>query len=664
MVVERLLRNQTITIGLAENASVTERFAAEELAKFLQRIVNRKAKIMSLRRNFIPDFVVGRAAAETFASSEDLDFIGEDAKEKEVFVAVERDGTVVLAGNRGRTTLYSVYHLLEKLGVRWVYPGNRGTYLPMLETLDLTSLEEHEEADFAFRSLAFDISFFLRTENEEAQRRWVKEILDEVDWATKNKMNSLLLLSQPRFDDYRNNPLETFWQKYKTEIIQAIKKRDLILEYGGHILPALIPTSLFESDKQLFRMKAGKRTKTGNFCVSYPKTLEILKRNASDFFKRHKEAKVFRVWPEDVLAGSWCSCPRCSKLSVYEQSYRATSTLSEALAEVDPEKYVDFLSYHDTVEPEGDIVPHKNILLTYAPRERCYLHSINDPSCERNKDYDRWLLANYRVFRDNVYIFEYYADTILYWSLFVPLSETISKDLEYLKGIGVNKASILLFGAHSFWLHGLNLYIFAKKTWDTTISTDVLKKHFASTLFPSASQLFLKFLEKAERAIPPMLDFTCENVSKKNVQTMWQKTKEAKVKLFECEKIVRDMEVKAESTEERQFAEALRSAVQYTQTLLSSGVSQLFPIVVPLIEGEAKGLTDEQIKDLMQVIQSAKKGLTEGNRILQDVYKEFLGVWGEMARPSTNGFMLRLMNRLTEMLAEGKDLKFIRENLY
>jgi len=219
MVVERLLRNQTITIGLAENASVTERFAAEELAKFLQRIVNRKAKIMSLRRNLIPDFVVGRAAAETFASAEDLDFIGEDAKEKEVFVAVERNGTVVLAGNRGRTTLYSVYHLLEKLGVRWVYPGNRGTYLPMLETLDLTSLEEHEEADFAFRSLAFDISFFLRTENEEAQRRWVKEILDEVDWATKNKMNSLLLLSQPRFDDYRNNPLETFWQKYKTEII-------------------------------------------------------------------------------------------------------------------------------------------------------------------------------------------------------------------------------------------------------------------------------------------------------------------------------------------------------------------------------------------------------------------------------------------------------------
>lgn len=178
-----------------------------------------------------------------------------------------------------------------------------------------------------------------------------------------------------------------------------------------------------------------------------------------------------------------------------------------------------------------------------------------------------------------------------------------------------------------------------------------------SALFPSASHLFLKLLEKAERVVPPVLDFTCENIGEKNVQTIQQKTEEANGQLFECEKIARNMEVKAESTEERRFTEALKSAAQYTRTLLSSGVTQLFPFVVPLMEGGAKGFTDEQVKELMQITQSAKKGLTEGNRILRGVDKEFLGAWGEVGRLLKSGFMLRLVERLTKMLAEGKDPK-------
>lgn len=652
------MRNRSIIIGLAKGASATENFAAEELAKYLKRIAGVETRMVSLEDYPAPDFAVGRAAAEALALPEDIRFIGKDADAREAFIAVERNGTVVLAGNRGRTTLYSVYHLLEKLGARWVYPGERGTNLPALEAMDLTSLNEREEANFALRGIDFDITSFLLTKGEEAQRRWVKEILEETDWAAKNKVNSLCLIIALRFNDYLDNPLEAFWQKYKGQIVEAVEKRDLILEFGGHVLPPLIPTSLFDRDERLFRMKSGKRMKTGNFCVSYPKTLELLRRNAADYFSRHEEVDIFRVWPEDVLAGSWCSCPDCAKLSVYEQSYTATTALSETLAEKYPKKRVDFLSYHDTVEPKGDVHPRKNVLLAYAPRERCYRHSINDPSCERNADYDRHLLANHRTFGNNVYVFEYYADTILYRSLFVPLSKTISADLEYLHDTGVDKAQILLFGAHSFWLHGLNLYVFARKSWDVAVSVDALKKEYTATLFPSAPQLFLELLDKAERSVPAALEFTCENIGEKNRQRMYHNIEDAERQLAECEKLAQKMEAETKSAREKRFADALRSAIQYTRTTLSSGL--LSSLTIPLLEGRAEGLTrpltDKQVQDFMQVLQGVKEGLTEGNQILQRVDEEFLGAWGKIGRPDINKWMLEGLERLAKRLLEGKDL--------
>lgn len=650
------MKDRPITVAVSESASVTERFAADELAKYLQRIVRADVRTLGLEEVPTPDFAVGGEAVERLATTEDLSFIEKGTDEKETFIAVERNGTVILAGNRGRATLYSVYHLLEKLGARWALPGEIGVYLPTLESLDLTSLEERGEGSFAFRSLAMDISLLLQTSNEDIEKRFVDEILQEIDWAAKSKMNSLYISSQPRFEDYRDNPLESLWRRHKREIVEAIRKRDMILEYGGHVLPSLLPDALFESDKQLFRMKAGERTRTGNFCVSYPKTLETLKRNAAEFFGRHREADIFRVWPEDSLSGSWCSCPECSKLSAYEQSFRATTAVSEALSEASPRKYVDFLSYHDTAEPKSGISPQNNILLAYAPRERCYLHPINDPSCERNREYDRCLQANHQTFGGNIYIFEYYADTILYWSLFVPLSETISKDLEYLDKIGVNKASILLFGAHSFWLHGLNLYVFAKKSWNPALNTETLKKEFASALFPSAPHLFLELLDNTERAVPAALDFTCENIGEKNMQRRQRNIGEARARLAECEKLAIDMKTKAKSKEEQLFADAIRTAIQYTNKLLSSGLTQLFPLAIPILEGKAERLTDEQVKAATRLIQRVREGLQEGNRILRGVDKQFLGAWGEAGRPMTGVFMLRLAERLSKIAAEGKNL--------
>lgn len=52
-------------------------------------------------------------------------------------------------------TLFGVYEFLERyLGVRWLWPGDLGTYVPRSDTIELWSVNELRTPSLAFRSLA------------------------------------------------------------------------------------------------------------------------------------------------------------------------------------------------------------------------------------------------------------------------------------------------------------------------------------------------------------------------------------------------------------------------------------------------------------------------------------------------------------------------------
>jgi hypothetical protein len=117
-------------IYLSPQAGATETFAAEELSIALKKIsgadfeVLSSAQVPERRAIVIGDLenseVEGRAAALKLSPGK-----------VEQIVVCTLDGRLYLAGNQPRGALYAVYRFLQhELGVRWLWPGPEGEFMP------------------------------------------------------------------------------------------------------------------------------------------------------------------------------------------------------------------------------------------------------------------------------------------------------------------------------------------------------------------------------------------------------------------------------------------------------------------------------------------------------------------------------------------------------
>jgi len=115
----------------------------------------------------------------------------------------------------------------------------------------------------------------------------------------------------------------------------------------------------------------------------------------------------------------------------------------------------------DTIEPPARVAPHPRVSAEFAPRERCYGHALDDPSCATNAFYRRALDAHLERFAGRVDVFEYYGDAILFGGCAVPLVDVVARDLECYRAAGVRGVSCLVFGQYSTWAYGVNVEAFA-----------------------------------------------------------------------------------------------------------------------------------------------------------------------------------------------------------
>jgi hypothetical protein len=125
---------------------------------------------------------------------------------------------------------------------------------------------------------------------------------------------------------------------------------------------------------------------------------------------------------------------------------------------------VCYLAYHDTITPQLTLRPHANVVVEFAPRERCYGHALNDPACATNATYAAALERYLELFEGRVRLFEYYGDAILFFGCALPLTAVIAADLEYYRRLGIPAITMLQFGTYSLWAYPLNYLTFAAAT--------------------------------------------------------------------------------------------------------------------------------------------------------------------------------------------------------
>jgi uncharacterized protein DUF4838 len=437
----RLAALQAAAIHTAGDIAPPVQYAAAELQRYWRQLTGLQLPIVSASAARSPALAIRAPGSQAGTPA--------PPRSGGFSIFADEDG-IVLTADSPRALLDAVYALLEQCGCRWSVHGPHEEVVPRLSAteLDISSLTAAPR--FAVRGYCTDIMTWHYTQPEHFTAR-----LDDdrafIDWMGKSGANAFFFIRHP-FDTQLTIP----------ELLPEFERRGIAVEYGGHVMPLLLPRELFREHPEYFpESPAGARTDHGNLCTSNAGALVAASANAVRYVHDHPEMSVVHIWGADLWQGGWCHCTACRDVSVQDQSLRVCNAVARALAEAGTMRPVCYLAYHDTIEPALTVAADEHVVVEFAPRERCYGHALNDPDCDTNRRYAAALEGYVDRFDGRVRLFEYYGDAILFFGCVVPLTEVIAADLDYYKRLGVGSITMLQFGTFSLWAYPLNFLAFA-----------------------------------------------------------------------------------------------------------------------------------------------------------------------------------------------------------
>jgi len=289
-----------------------------------------------------------------------------------------------------RGTLYGVYRFLEELGVRWFFPGDKGTVIPTQPTLSFPAFSLLEEPAYLLRKVGratwqwyiLDVSaakdMIDRREYEDmdwdgmALRLWLMRVRASSEWFAFNHRPPRMELEQ-RYG--REHP-EYF-------AIRPNGKRDLAPQPG----------------------------RTGHLCYTEPGVVEITKRDIDAYFggKTAKEMgfsahqlalnPLNRGWPAAAVYGRTvsllphdsfiaCGCEDCAPFihndgdragSHSELVWQFVTKMAAWMEQAHPDKLITCLAYASYSErPQGLTRLPENVVVGMCPANYARTHNDLD----------------------------------------------------------------------------------------------------------------------------------------------------------------------------------------------------------------------------------------------------------------------------------------------
>jgi hypothetical protein len=316
---------------------------------------------------------------------------------------------VELHGDSPRGLLFGVYRTLEELGLSWPWPGQRRG------RARAARLEELVEDAPALPGRCLVLG----------ERALLEDAESWIVWAARNRLNALFVHVSMRRRPTGAAP-EWAWQERRGRALELARERRMTIEHGGHLLPDLLPP------RELSALAAGEPPIEGGRQV------------LAEHVRAHPEADVLHLWGADLPSGA------SGDHEASEAALRTANAVAEVAERERPGVQVAYLAYHDTLDVPRAVRPRSNVLLLFAPRERCYKHSHAERRCRRNRHYHDLLLAQVEHFgaagAPPPRVFEYWFDAILFAGGVPDLSETMAEDLRFYAEAGVHTVQLLMTG--------------------------------------------------------------------------------------------------------------------------------------------------------------------------------------------------------------------------
>ncbi len=468
-------------IFVPNGAAAPVAFAAAELQRYLEQMSGAKLPVKTSPAGEPTTLQIcrdpGMMPRTTIAPDEDSD----------AFQLKVNTVGVVLAGASPRGTLYAAYALLERLGCRFYEPGPDGEIVPRSTDLLLSALDQREQPAIRYRGFDHDTSAV-----DLNSPQWVQDLYKVdgamVDWAGKNRINNLGLRPQSREANSA-----------------AIAQRGLVqVQGGGHNVPRILTPEMFREHPDYFREDGGERRPDGNVCISNPAAVNLVVEAVVKQVKDDPGLKLIGIQGSDVWGGSWCDCRECRDLNPVEQNLTLLNRLVQRLDEEGINRTrVIMPAYRDTHWCRAEKVqPDARLVARVSSRERCYGHSIDDPTCGRNQ----WYATNVRrwvklVGPGRVGPTEYHTDSMMFESNCPLMVRTIHRDMRFYNSIGCTLwLREFWMGAWTWWAYGLNFLAVARFSWNPNLDVEDLLDDYFRNYFPKSAAPMQQFYDRFEGA--------------------------------------------------------------------------------------------------------------------------------------------------------------------
>ncbi len=450
-------------IVVAEDASPSTRYAAEELQRFLKEMSGAELPIVTDSAPVAKHEIILGKNAHLYPANVSIDF---DALGKEGYVLRTTNRHLIIAGGEPRGTLYGVYGLLEDhLGCRWFTPTI--SHIPKKNILKVRAVNEKVIPVLEYRE-PFVLDCF------------------DGDWCARNRMNG--------------------------NAASLTEKHGGKVTYFGfvHTFNSLVPPEkYFAEHPEYFSMVKGARIQDHTqLCCTNEDVIKLVIEEVKRWMRGHPEATVFSVSQNDW--GNYCQCEKCAALAKQEDSQIApvlalVNRVAAAVKDEFPDKVIDTLAYQWTRKPPKTLRPEPNVIIRLCSIECCFAHSFEKCNHPDNKNFVRdvegWgAICNRLWVWDYVTSFSHYL--VPFPNLRVRDDNIRFLEKHHVRGIFEQDVYTTVNGE----LSPLSGYLNAKLLWNPHYDKDKAIHEFLTAVYGNAAKPIARYL-----------DLIHDEVEKKNI---------------------------------------------------------------------------------------------------------------------------------------------------
>jgi len=470
-----------ISIVLPKNPSVTQQFAASEAAKYLHQISKANFSIFSGQSIQQPSIFIK--------------YNNKQKKEDYSISIVKRN--IIVSGGSDRAILYAVYDFLQRLGCQWLAPdlslyNGWAEYIPHTSELTYeaaTNIYEHPQ--FTYRKLDVE-------EGRSHDERNLKQI---IDWMPKLRFNILMIPL-----NYGGSG-HVQWDKWRKELTPELKKRDLMIEVGGHGYQNFLNAAM--EDKTLFKQHPDWFGKDKNckpnpseylvFNTSNSDAVQYLIANVLQYIAQHPEINIFDFWPPD--GARWAECAEVAALgSPLDRQARLVNQVDSAIKKIRPDLRLEMIAYQPVLLPPEKVRLNKNILVDFCPINQSFEKQIYDSGVVNNADYVTAIHSWRQHFSGDIGLYSYYRKYA--WnSLPNVIPHYMQRDMQWYAKVPLQ--GICSYAEPGDWFtYELNHYVLGYLGWNPNVNVDSLISRFCHVRYGTAWKTARASYASLENIVP------------------------------------------------------------------------------------------------------------------------------------------------------------------